>query len=460
MPTITTSLHHKYQPKLDALWACREIGSNGIDGEERHRYLGTGTLSITYSKRSKTLTVRNDGITVPATALLMGTSDSREEEDCIGEFGEGLPMALLVLARSDIPVTIFNGDEKWEPLILRSEQYGNEPVLAVKTRKMLKDRGGFEVQIKGIEPEEYEEFCSLFLRFDKGFDPQQAIAKAPHSKERVLLQARYHGRIYNKGVFVAEREDLMFGYDLHGELNRDRSMMDEWSLKRKLGQLLDITIDNNDEDFTDLIASTMFEEDGVLELSNEYSDLYYNDRLKTKIVECFVAKYGDTALAVEYDHEIEEAEALGFRGVLCSPLVGRMVRSRLGSVDDLKAKHKKSITQTWSDNQLTAAEQHSFRTAKMMVQSVMPAARTLNYEVVSFATDEMRFLFDEGAQSIQLSHSHLLDFETTLISTVKGAIGATSDLRDTSEVLATLIAQLIQGKGSTALALMLLGQAA
>jgi hypothetical protein len=461
MPLITTTLHHRYQPNLDAIWACREIGSNAIDGEERHRHLGVGEMSIEYSARGKTLTIRNEGITVPMTALLMGTSDSREESGCIGQFGEGLPMALLVLARSDIPVTVINGDEKWEPVLLRSDVFNNEPVLAVKTRKLLKDRKAFEIQIKGIDKEDYAEFCSRFLRLDPLFDEEQTVKQQEHSKERVLLQAKYHGRIYNKGVFVCEREDLMFGYDLHTELNRDRSMMDEWDLKNNLARLLSRTIEANDEHFTDLVTKAMFEEDGRLELDNEYSDLFHSAQLREKVVKLFVEKYGQDAVAVEHDWEVEEATELGLRGVHCSRLLGRMIRKQLGTLGDIKTARRNSITKVWRQAALSGAERHNLCTVKLLVQAVMPNSRDYDFGVVSFTTEETKFFTKAENSQILLAHGHLLDFETTLRSAVLGAIALdTHTFQTTADVLSAIVGQLSEGKGTAALALQLLGQEA
>ena len=154
MPTTPTSIHFGYQPDLPPLWGIREFISNGIDGETRNRHLDRGKFTIQYVQRNQTLILRNEDITVSKNAMLMGTSDSRQESACIGQFGEGFPMSCLVIKRDPtMHITVFNGDEKWEPLIQRVAAYGSEPVLVFKTRRLRKDRGGFEIHVSGVSQE-------------------------------------------------------------------------------------------------------------------------------------------------------------------------------------------------------------------------------------------------------------------------------------------------------------------
>ena len=463
MPLITTSLHYTYQPKLDALWGLREIVSNAIDGEERHRHLGIGAMTIRYKKRTQTVVVRSANIGVSSTSLLMGTSDSREDQKCIGQFGEGLPMGLLCMERDPLlSVVIFNGAEKWEPAIERVAAYDNEPVLVVKTRKLKKDRDGFEVHVKGVSHEQFKELQGRFLRLDGNFAPAETICRTgdsgSYSGERVLLQPEYNGKIYNKGVFIMEREDLMFGYDLQGELTRDRHMMDEYTLKNALGSLLNDALEHNEERFAAVLANTFFSDQGVLELDDEYSDLAYNCALRDRVAEIFVEKYGENAIAVDNDDDIEAAKTLGLRGVRCSNLLGKMLRRRLGYLSQIQEDRKKAIQVLWADEDLPEAEKANFDTIKLLVQSAMPEAKDMTFEVVTFGSNEVKFLHNNETQTIQLAFGHLLDFESTLVSAVKAATILRGDWDGAVLVLSCLIAQLTQGKGTAALALNLIAQ--
>jgi hypothetical protein len=145
-----TSLSEDYQRGAWGLpQAVREIISNGLDGAERGQLEDKGALSVDYSPRAQRLTVTNQGVTVPASALLLGVSQSRDYAGCIGTFGEGLPMALLVLARLRRRVVITNGDERWEPKIVASPDYDGR-VLAIQSRKLPKDHDCFSVVFEDV----------------------------------------------------------------------------------------------------------------------------------------------------------------------------------------------------------------------------------------------------------------------------------------------------------------------
>ena len=110
MALVATTLSKGYQPELTILFALSEIVSNAYDGEARGLG-GAGKMSLAYSKATKKLTVTNAKTVIPGSALLLGTSESRGRDECIGTFGEGLPMALLILARNRHAVTLYNGIE-------------------------------------------------------------------------------------------------------------------------------------------------------------------------------------------------------------------------------------------------------------------------------------------------------------------------------------------------------------
>jgi hypothetical protein len=459
MGTITTSLHYGYQPNLDALWGMREIVSNAFDGEERHSHLGIGRMSVSYSKRSQTLVVRNEGVTVPSTALLMGTSDSREEEDCIGQFGEGLPMGLLAMGRDPLlDVTIYNGGEKWEPRIERSSAYGSEPVLVVKTRKLRSHRDAFEVHVKGVSHEQYMQLRSNFLRLDGAFDPVESIHRDEGGKERVLLQPEYHGKIYNKGVFVMQRDDLMFGYDLHGELNRDRHMMNEYTLQRDLTKLLDAAIRYNDERFAQIFTDSMFESNGTLELESQYSDLAYNSALRARVAQVFTERYGMNAVAVEEESEIEEAKAIGLHGVRCSPLLGKILRASLGTLSGIQKQRKRSVQMLWDRSSLPSAQREVFGKVVLLVQSALPEAKEMTFEVATFGSNDVPYTTHEDEHAVRLAYAHLLDFEATLVAAVSGANSLLGRWDNSASVLSRIVAQLAQGKGTASLALTLIAE--
>jgi hypothetical protein len=461
---IETSLHLSYQAETWSVKeAVRELISNALDGEVHYAHLGVGQMSLDYDIAGKSISVRNEGVTVPAKALLMGTSESRSDERLIGQFGEGLPMALLVLARSSKVVEIDNGQERWTPVIERSTTFQGEPVLCIKTRRLKVDRNAFEVRVSGVTPEEWADIRSLFLRLDPTYDGSATITKSGRGltgEERVLLQPQYHGKVYNKGVFVMAREDLMFGYDLQADLNRDRSLMNEYELKKELTQLLSRAASNNKDRFMPLLSMAMLEEGSKLELDDAYSDLFYNDDVVSYLADRFIEKYGDDALAVETDQEEERVRKSGRRPVRSSAVVRRIVSRRTSTIDDIEEKAARSILFTWELSKLTGHERYNFEIAKTLVHAVRPTV-DVDIVIVEFAGNTVDFITQmpngEVKGKVFLNKSLLVDFERLLLCLSRCACRLATDLT-TETVLASILGKLLKGDGGMNLAILLLSK--
>ena len=148
------------QPNYLSHWnnwsATREIIQNGIDAEQDGY-----PLQIIHT--GKTLRVVSEGIKLPHEALLLGYTTKTDKEEMIGQWGEGLKMGMLVLARQGIPIRIRNQDEIWKPEIRQSEKF-NSQVLVVSIRKARKPCNDFVVEVD-LPQEEWEQYKGRFLRF-------------------------------------------------------------------------------------------------------------------------------------------------------------------------------------------------------------------------------------------------------------------------------------------------------
>lgn len=463
MPTTPTSIHFGYQPDLDPFWGIREFISNGIDGEMRNRHLNRGKLTVDYSRRTQTLILRNEGITVSKNAMLMGTSESREAESCIGQFGEGFPIGCLAVKRDPtMHVTVFNGDEKWEPLIQRVPAYGSEPVLVFKTRKLRKDRGAFEVHVTGVSRDMCTELLHSFLRFDPHFDKTKSIkAGFGDRTAEVLLQERYHGKIYNKGVFVMKRDDLLFGYNLHAELNRDRQVMDEFDLRGKLTETLRDAVRVDSTGFLPTLVKNIFGEGGEqsLEVRDEYSALYWDEGVCDAVTAKFVEKYGDDAIGIQYDSEAEKAEKLGLRPIKVNGLLARILKSKLGTVDSIEAERLKQVRNLWTESDLQPHERAFYKRSLLMVRAVLDEARDLKFMVAAFGSPEIRWQNQKNEEGevlgILVSRRELSD-QVSAVRTVAQAASAQSESADEAEVLAKVISKLLTSEDNYSLSMELL----
>ena len=222
MSLIETNIHADYQQDTwTAVMALRELVANAYDAQRRYAAEGRGAARIEYSKRSRKLTITTAGVSVPNRALLFGMSEARDEATSIGQFGEGLPMALLTLAAKRYPVRVLNGDERWLPCIEVSSQF-HERVLAIDVRKLPKTRTDFTIEIEQVGSDLWEEVQGLFLPEDAKVAVE--VTHDDYGRLRLLAEPKYAGNFYVKGVFIKHFEDMNLGYCVEKfPLNRDRT---------------------------------------------------------------------------------------------------------------------------------------------------------------------------------------------------------------------------------------------
>jgi hypothetical protein len=402
------TMDHEYQAEQWGLWeAFRELVANSHDAEMR----GEGKCDVSFSY-GKGLRVATSGVKVPLNSLLMGTSTSRSRNECIGTFGEGLPMALLALARLELqnligPVEIYNQDEKWIPALEWSEEW-NSVVLTIKVRKLRKLRPGFEVLIGGVKDSLWQEFRKLFLFADPEFDEEQT-ARVVNGYNRILLQPGYKGLVFVKGVFVERYKGLEYGYDLNVELNRDRHMMDEWDLKWTLSCLLRDLLVQQPEKFKDSVLSML--QKGTPETASAYAYVNSKAVVEAAVVE-FEDKHGEEAIPCQSMEESRELEFFGKKGIIVNDTLSQILQQRKGTFEDAKNVAQQGEKEVFGWHDLDEVEKACLVSATDAVQKVVGIIAA-DYEVlnsvsvVEFRDPNLLGLYEAG--KIKISRSVLSD---------------------------------------------------
>lgn len=443
---IETTLSKAYQEGTwTVIHAIRELVSNAIDGETKFSHLGRGKMDLTY--RNRTLYIRNEMVEVPAKALLMGVSESRADDRMIGQFGEGLPLALLVLARENYGVEIFNGKEKWTPQIVRSTKFNGEPILAVNVRQLKVDRQAFEVQVFGVAEETWEEVQRLFLKLDPAFDQSKAL-KGGNDKQ-VLLQPEFKGRIYSKGVFIHHSKEARFGYDITGvTLNRDRSFIDRSTLSASLNGVLGEVVKVNATFCLDL-ARTVVADASAIEGGQSYSELYYVPSFSDAVHAEFVAVHGTNSFPyTEEDWDkssvIKNILAVGMTPVALSPLAVRCITSKMPSISSLLEDQKQKVQE----------EHTAFRVDEAVVlaqtrTAFWPELDGMKLRIVSFHDNVVSFV--AGDASIDFNRRNLANV-TDAFREMAMAIAQAKSMR-ALDVMAVAFARVMNPDIATALTL-------
>lgn len=181
--------------------AIREILANALD---------TGTkVDMGWADGETVVRDRGDGMA--AKALLIGETTKTEKE--IGQFGEGLKIAALVLARNGRKFSVRSNGSEYTFALKESKDFGTSVLTVVVQNELPKQVGA--VARFDCTGDELNSAKALFLKFQPVKKYDERILDAP-------------GKVYVKGLLTGFINSL-FGYNFDDKtmMNRDRTVLDE-----------------------------------------------------------------------------------------------------------------------------------------------------------------------------------------------------------------------------------------
>jgi len=208
-----------YVKEWGAWEIVRELMTNALDVDEN------ATVKI---NDKGALVVRSKGQPLGIHHLLFGVSE-KPGTDAIGQFGEGMKLALLVLTRLGLTAHVYSGGQHiWnEPAEMAGQQ-----VFKIAWRDGFRDTGETVIGIPDWDGEAFED---RFL-----CEGDSRIAYTDQFGRSILEQDVPD--IFVKRVWVQKAtgygNHYAFGYDLRGvEMNRDRRAVDNWRVNLEIGRL-------------------------------------------------------------------------------------------------------------------------------------------------------------------------------------------------------------------------------
>lgn len=204
--------------------AIRELIQNGTDQEILDK---ENKFSIDYDYKTKTLHLTNTKSKLKINTLLLGRSSKSDNEDTVGQFGEGYKIAALVLNRLGKTFTIFNNErnEVWTSRFKNSEKW-LEKILAFYVEKSPTPNGGLVIEVGNVTANEYGSLCETWIGFYDDLD------KIETTYGDILLDEEMSNKIFVNGLSVGCSEDMEYGYDFkpkYIKLERDRKTCDSWN---------------------------------------------------------------------------------------------------------------------------------------------------------------------------------------------------------------------------------------
>lgn len=207
--------------------ALRELIQNGTDQEVLDP---DNEFQIDYSPKEKVLRLKNRKSVLKINTLLLGRSSKANNEDTVGQFGEGYKIAALVLNRLGKTFTIYNNekDEVWDSRFKNSEKW-LEKILCFYVSKRKTDDHGLCIEVGNVTQGEFNDLYKVWLHLD-----DCDYSKAETKYGEIILDEAYAGEVYVNGLFVDCNSDLKYGYNFKPKyirLERDRKTCDTWNVE-------------------------------------------------------------------------------------------------------------------------------------------------------------------------------------------------------------------------------------
>lgn len=204
--------------------AMRELIQNGTDQESLNK---NNKFSIDYDYKSKTIRLINEKSKLKINTLLLGKSSKADNEDTVGQFGEGYKIAALVLNRLGKSFTIYNNEqnEVWTSKFKNSEKW-HEKILAFYVEKVQTSDTGLVIEVGNVEEDEHGELTDVWIGF------HDDVEKIETSYGDILLDGEMSNKIFVNGLSVGCSENMEYGYNFkpkYIKLERDRKTCDSWN---------------------------------------------------------------------------------------------------------------------------------------------------------------------------------------------------------------------------------------
>lgn len=210
--------------------AIRELIQNGTDQEVLDK---ENQFSIAYDWERHVLQLKNSKSALKINTLLLGRSSKANNEDTVGQFGEGYKISALVLNRIGKTFTVLNNEknEVWKSKFKNSEKW-LEKILAFYISKRETADTGLCIEVGNVSSDEYYGLSDVWMKFDE--DDYMGMNVVDTSYGEILIDEDYAGKVYVNGLFVNCNADLKYGYNFkpkYIKLERDRKACDSFDAR-------------------------------------------------------------------------------------------------------------------------------------------------------------------------------------------------------------------------------------
>jgi len=387
---IITGISPHYVKNWDVVRGIREIIQNYLDTKNEFRCKG-----YIYYKDGEAM-VKDFGPGLELKHLALGVSE--KSLDAIGKYGEGLKLALLVLAREHRKVEIWSNGTIICPDIEHSDLYGTE-VMVFNIQPMqpchAKTHQGTTIrfQCSKDELEAAKSYFQCFLSEKSGFKWVE--------KDRISLPGGY---IYINGARVGKISDALFSYHLYeketGDIgNRDREVIDQEKVEPYIRKIL---AETSSLTVTRKVIKALIDKEHSWEIKIGLSSWMISEKSRSLWKRAFFEIVGtkDAVLSSWRMDENTRADYLGYKVVDISGhgwwnllnYVGVKTATEIAAEDGKKSSKRIAI------KDLTDEERNNLKMAKRLVEKYYnPVGEVIIMEDLTGMVNAARGLTINGA---------------------------------------------------------------
>lgn len=313
--------------------ALREFVQNAKDQEAK---VPDNKMTLFYEKEIKTLYIANKNSCLSRNTLLFGTTTKSNDDKTIGQFGEGYKLAMLILTRLEKPLTIYNYKKRevWTCEFSYSRKYA-ATVLTVNISKAhiwkrIPDNN-LTIKIENITLQEFEEFKERTLDLQNLQDTLQCV------KGNILLEEKYHHKIFVNGLYVCDNKNIQYGYNIYPkyiQIGRDRNLLNSFDIQQVTSSMW--MEHPNDEKFLTLLKNQAYD--------TKYCHWYDNNKTNNQIIgeKLFDYYKGRKRNVLEFVTSNEEADIIKKKYEGVTPIfVDNVQKNLIENTKQYKMQHRK-----------------------------------------------------------------------------------------------------------------------
>ena len=293
--------------------AVRELIQNGLDQQSVD---AKSTFSIEYDPDTQKLKFTNARSRLKVNTLLLGRSSKSNDQDTVGQFGEGYKIAALVLNRLGKTFTIYNNmmNQVWTSKFKNSRKWLDK-LLAFYVEDVQSTNDSLVIEVGNVTQEEYDQLTEIWLS-----DPSVARIRTEYGD--ILTEPEYSGKFFVNGLYIECSGDFSFGYDFKPRymvLERDRKSCDSWSARQVTCKMITSALLSGELDFDTAKELIEVDADDINLIDYTYIEGSGKERLVENLEKSFEEQHPSesrsSSVYVPVNSEIDKERVNAYGGI-------------------------------------------------------------------------------------------------------------------------------------------------